>query len=174
MRHLDQIRDSATLAIEEVRAIATNLRPFHLDRLGLTHALEFLIESSGAAASIEIDSHVDNLEGLFPAEFEINLYRILQEALNNIWKHSGAAKAVVEFKREPKSLRILVTDDGRGFDPALQRQAGPQKPSFGLIGIQERVKIMGGILEITSRPGEGTRLSAHIPLPLPSPPTPPR
>ena len=81
---------------------------------------------------------------------------------------------VVEFKREPKSLRILVTDDGRGFDPALQRQAGPQKPSFGLIGIQERVKIMGGILEITSRPGEGTRLSAHIPLPLPSPPTPPR
>jgi signal transduction histidine kinase len=96
---------------------------------------------------------------------EINLYRILQEAINNELKHSGAASVIVEIKREPPVLRVSVLDDGRGFDAAGGQVNLEQKNGFGLKGIAERVKLIGGVFEAQSAAGKGTRITVTVPLP---------
>lgn len=98
--------------------------------------------------------------GGFPPAVEIALFRVLQEALNNVWKHSGARKAAVALYMHQDRVRLVVYDRGKGFDP----DALPPE-SFGLAGMRERVQFLGGNWWVKSRPGRGTQVGAEIPLP---------
>lgn len=155
-RQLGEISETASAAIDEVREIAYNLRPFHLDELGLTKAVESMLDRVSKISTIEFSWQTDSVDGFFPREAEINFYRIVQECVNNIVKHSGATRARVRIECDPDGLRLSVEDDGRGFDTVSMASKRASQSGFGLAGINERVRILGGKLVVSSVLGEGT------------------
>ncbi|HNG34411.1 MAG TPA: two-component regulator propeller domain-containing protein [Blastocatellia bacterium] len=156
-----EITETVGDALGEVRAIAYNLRPLHLERLGLTTTLEEIVADVANASGIEIAAAIAPLDGRFTQAQEINLYRIVQECLNNIVKHSQAAQASVILTLRDTELQITISDDGRGFDPAA---IPPRRGGMGLTGLAERVRILGGTYQLHSTPGDGTQLRISIPL----------
>jgi signal transduction histidine kinase len=160
----ERIAEQSAQAIDEVKDISYNLRPYLLDRLGLKMALESMIKKAGEASGIEFSVHIDDLGGLFAGEQEISLYRIVQESINNAIKHAGASRAAVEIHRDGQSVEISVRDDGRGF--AMESMEKTEKPrrGFGLFGMAERAKLLGGMLQIKSSPDEGTAVMVRIPI----------
>jgi len=156
----DEIKSSASQAITEVREIAYNLRPYHLDRVGLTRTIEAIVDRIGAASGISFRTSITNIDGLLSNEGEINLYRVVQETLNNIVKHADAAEASIEVSREGKKIRIKIADDGRGF--VTGTKTDPPARGFGLIGITERVRMLGGHVSIQSSPGRGTMILVSV------------
>jgi len=110
---------------------------------------------------IELASHVDNIDGLFPKESEINIYRIVQEGINNVIKHSQATEAAVVLKVESGALRISIRDNGRGLSPAQTAEDGASS-GFGLSGIRERARIMKGHVEVDAPAGQGFNLKVSI------------
>ena len=159
-KRLNEISEVTTQAIEEVRQITRNLRPYQLDRLGLTFAVRAVIKQMSENSAIVFASHVDDLEGTFDKESEIHVYRIIQEGINNIIKHSGATEATIIIKKNPNIVSLSIRDNGRGFDVSLDRPVG-----FGLNNIMERVWILGGESKIDSSSGCGTYLFFEIPVP---------
>ncbi|MGA8594637.1 MAG: two-component regulator propeller domain-containing protein [Bryobacteraceae bacterium] len=160
---IEEISTEASGAVREVKEISYNLRPYRLDRLGLTKALEAMIEGASAASATIFSAHIDNIDGMFPQEAEINFYRIVQECVNNILKHSQAARAIVRIQRAEARLILTARDDGRGFAPEsnhLDSLGG----GFGLIGISERAQLLGGKATIQSAPGQGTTVTIEIDL----------
>lgn len=159
-----EIDETISSAISDVREIARNLRPYQLDTFGLSEALKATLarvsESSGIAFVLEIDE----MNGIIPKEVEINVFRIFQEAANNIVKHSGALKAEFRLHSLPEGIGIEIRDHGKGFDMAYVTSSG--KRGLGITGIAERVRMSGGTLEIQSEPGEGTSIRATIPMHL--------
>ena len=156
---VEQLED----AIANLRALITDLRPAALDELGVRAAIEALVERATRGGlevdlSIELGEHdasgVERLSG----EHEIALYRIVQEALTNAVKHGHAGRAVVDVAAEPGCVRLLVRDDGKGFDTS-ERTSG-----FGLLGMQERVALLDGELSVSSSPGKGTTVTGRIPV----------
>jgi signal transduction histidine kinase/ligand-binding sensor domain-containing protein len=156
----DHIVDSASHSIEEVRQIARNLRPHHLDRLGLTQAIEAMIESVADATPIHLTSEIIPIDGVFPKDAEITVFRIIQESLNNILKHSQATDAKIAIGRDSREVTITIEDNGRGFTP--QDPHSSQPGGFGLTGIAERVKILGGEHAIESSLGHGARITVRL------------
>jgi signal transduction histidine kinase len=114
-----------------------------------------LVTGSGGA---RVTAQVDPIDGVFPPEVEISIYRIVQEGLNNAVKHAAARAAQLTVQRDARVVTIRLSDDGRGFDPS-------QTEGFGLAGIRERVRLLGGALSIDSCPDRGTCLIVEIPLP---------
>ena len=161
---LEEISNAASLAINEVRGIAYNLRPYQLERLGLTIALRDLVSQVEASSSIRFTLRLDELGGAFSKEVEIGVYRIVQECLNNIVRHSQATEAWICVVREPRVVRLSIDDNGRGFFPSQGRTAPAGKGGFGLIGIAERVRMSGGQFSVQSAPGAGTKISISIKL----------
>ncbi|HQU85669.1 MAG TPA: two-component regulator propeller domain-containing protein, partial [Pyrinomonadaceae bacterium] len=153
-----EIQESVTDALAEVRTIAYNLRPLHIERLGLTSTIEEMIEDVEKASGIEIIFDIENIDGIFSKDNEINVYRIIQECLSNIVKHSEAKKASVTIFRENQNIVLTVKDDGKGFDPVK----GNEKKGLGLNGISERVKILGGNFSIESEFEKGTTFLVEI------------
>ena len=162
---LQEISQVVTQTIQEVREISHNLRPYQLDRLGLTKAMQSVVKKVTDSGSLRIESEVMNIDGIFTPESEINLYRIVQESLNNILKHSDAATARISIRQTDGRVIIGIEDDGRGFD--YRRAIGAEKSSsgFGLTGLRERARILGGEFRCDSAPGRGTRLLFEIPIP---------
>jgi signal transduction histidine kinase len=160
---LNEISAAASLALQEVRQIAYSLRPFELDRLGLTKAIAVMLERVAATAPIRFDTQVDDLSDALAEDAQIHLYRVIQESINNILKHSAAASVIVEVQRDPESIRIVIHDDGKGFDPKTLDYATAGSRGLGLTGIGERVRVLGGQWDIQSAPGKGTRLNITIP-----------
>lgn len=158
--NLDEISDMTSNAIEEVRSISHNLRPFELDRLGLTEAILSIAENVNSSMNINVETDIDNIDNVLTKEFEINFYRIIQECMNNIIKHSNAKNSILKIKRTGTVLITLITDDGVGFDVENIRE---QKKGLGLIGIQERVNILNGHMYIYSEENNGTRIEITIP-----------
>lgn len=161
---LDAISGMASQVIEEVRQITHDLRPSQLERVGLTQTLRGTIRKVSENCAIEFASHVDEVDGLFDNDGEIHIYRILQEALNNIVKHSGATEATVVVRREATSFVMVVRDNGRGFADAMADGMELSRAGFGLSGIDERARILRGTAIFDSRPGQGFRLTVEIPL----------
>jgi two-component system, NarL family, sensor histidine kinase DevS len=151
-------------AIAEMRRLIADLRPTTLDELGLGPALEALGERAlaGDAVAVEmsIDLGADAGEGerRFVSELEDTVFRLVQEALNNVARHSEADRARVDVSEANGALRVRISDHGRGFDPS-ERSEG-----FGLVGMRERVALAGGRLELRSAPGEGTTIEASFPI----------
>lgn len=160
---LGKISEITSQAIEELRQITHNLRPYQLDRLGLTQAIRAVVNQALENNSIVVASHLDNIDSVFDKESEIHLYRIVQEALNNILKHSGATEATVVVKNQTGVVSLSIRDNGRGFEPGAAGLAAAQDIGYGLNGMTERVHILGGNLKIDSQPGHGASIMIEIP-----------
>ena len=160
---IKEISAEASSAIEETRSIAYNLRPFQLDRLGLTKSIEGLIRTVSKSSGIHIASDLANVDELFPEELWINFYRIVQEALSNIMKHAEATEVNVHILRTDTNVVLSIQDNGRGFTPAA-RTARASHGGFGLTGIAERATLLGGRLKVRSEPGSGTIMTVEISL----------
>ncbi len=152
---LQTIADEASQAIGEVRQISYDLRPHQLDLLGLSKAIDSLAVKVCRAAVIHADLKIDDLSGVFPKNSEIHLYRIVQESLNNVVKHSQAKNVQITARRTEISMVLVVKDDGIGFVPS-QSERDANGGGFGLLGIRERVELLQGSLTIGSTPGVGT------------------
>ncbi len=162
-RQLGEISQNASRAIADVRAISQALRPTALEQVGLTKAVEWMVEQVAGASTTKFSTELENIDGLLEPEKEISLYRVVQEALNNVLKHAQASQVIVEAKREKAELRASVFDNGRGFDPERAGREG-EKPGLGLAGMRERAKVLGGRIELQSASGKGTRLTLTVPL----------
>jgi len=160
---LRQIDDVVSRSLENVRSLAHNLRPDQLEHLGLTHALEAMIEAMADAGEITITPTVRKVDGLLSPEAEINLYRVVQEGLTNLVRHSSARTAAVSVRRVGGTIEVIIIDDGRGFNPHPPGRGGPGG-GFGMRGMAERVRILEGGMEITSAPGRGTRIRVVVPV----------
>lgn len=148
-------------AIGEVRAIAYGLRPPELDKLGFVQAVSQLCKDFSYSTGISLDYEVCGVDnGVLSAVAEVNLYRVLQEALSNVQQHAGAKSVRVRLVGAFPSVILRVEDDGRGFDMAAP--PGPDG-TMGLRGMEERVRLMKGAMRIRSTPGEGTRIVVEIP-----------
>jgi len=160
---LKEINSEASSAIEEARGISYNLRPFQLDRLGLNKAIEGLIRSVSTASGIRFDTQLDNIDDLFSEELRINFYRIVQESLNNIMKHAQASEVRIRLERTGTLLSLVIEDNGKGLKPGSKPSAHSQS-GFGLTGMAERARLLGGTFQI--RPGNehGTVMMVEIPL----------
>ncbi len=145
--------------IEEVRAISWNLRPSHLDQLGLRTALIVMIEKMSSPGSLTIDHAIEPCDRLLPPEHEITVYRIVQECLTNVVKHARATEALVTLSRRERSIEIEVRDNGQGFNAHIWPHAEQEQGGFGLTGIAERVRMLGGTHVISSIPRVGTVVS---------------
>lgn len=157
---LDEISAVTSQAIEEVRQIAHNLRPHHLDNLGLTKSLEAMIEKVESSSRINFTYDIAQLDGALPKENEISLYRIVQEAINNIVKHSAATRARIDVVRDEQNISVMITDNGKGFD--VKATANAARGGFGLTGMAERVRMIGGTYHVESVPGVGTTVNVSL------------
>jgi signal transduction histidine kinase len=164
LQRLGEISGLASQAIEEVRQITHDLRPYQLDRLGLTQAIRGIVRRVSENCPTVFACHVDEIDGLFGNESEINIYRIVQEAVSNVIKHSGATEAAVVIKKQDSLLSICVRDNGRGFDAGPNGAGESPQAGFGLRGISERARILGGKTTIHSLPGQGVSLTVEVPL----------
>lgn len=163
LEQFDWIINSATQSLEEVRAIAQNLRPYHLDRLGLTKALEVMIEKVAATTRMRVIAELIPIDDLFSKEDAITLYRVVQESFNNIVKHAQASEVRVSIERLTDSVTLTIQDNGRGFAPA---EVALRASGFGLLGINERVRMLGGELHLDSDEGRGTTVTVRLVLPV--------
>lgn len=161
LEHLESIASTASHAIDEAKEIAFNLRPHLLDRLGLTKTIESMLGKAFNAGAIEYDVFIDNIDGVIEKDSEILLYRIVQECVSNIVKHSQATRAEVRIERDDQHLTVTISDNGHGFDTA-GNGIDPSKRSFGLVGIAERTRLLGGKLNFYSAPGIGTTVTIVI------------
>jgi signal transduction histidine kinase/ligand-binding sensor domain-containing protein len=159
---LDQISDTASHAVEEMREIAYNLRPYQLEKLGLTAAIRGLITRVAASSGIRFVTEIGDVDGLFPQDVEISIYRIVQEALNNILKHSQATEGWVLTANNSGTLSLTIGDNGLGFTPTGDRESQQDSKGFGLLGIAERVRMLGGRVVIQSAPGSGSSMQISL------------
>jgi signal transduction histidine kinase len=159
----EELRAVAADTLDEVHGLALQLRPSVLDDLGLPAALERYLTDCRIHYHLHIDLALQSLDDeRLPVAVETALYRIVQEALTNVARHARAQTASVLLERRDRSVRAIIEDDGRGFDPAT---AGKTEQRLGLYGIRERAELLGGKLTIESAPGRGTSLFVEIPLP---------
>jgi two-component system, NarL family, sensor histidine kinase DevS len=154
-----EVRELVRSTLQDVRQLAVELRPKALDDFGLVAALERLAESFGEQTGIAVVFESMLLAGRLPAEIETALYRIVQESLTNIVKHARADQVSIVVGRKENLVTVVVEDNGVGFDPARSRDGG-----LGLIGMRERVSLLGGRLAVESRPGAGTTFVAEVPV----------
>jgi signal transduction histidine kinase/ligand-binding sensor domain-containing protein len=160
---IKEISTEAALAIEETRSIAYNLRPFQLDRLGLTKSIEALIRTVSKSSEVHVTTDLANVDDAFPEGLRINFYRIVQEALSNIMKHAHATEIKVSTQRTDTDVVLTVEDNGQGFNPAA-RSTPAANSGFGLTGMVERASLLGGRLKLRSDPASGTVMIVEIPL----------
>ena len=156
---LARIADQAAAAIQEVQTISYHLRPYQLDRLGLTRTLISLTESFESSSAIRVTQLIQDIDGFFPRDMEINVYRIMQEALGNILKHAEATEVMVAVALTGAALQLVITDNGRGFASSTN---GSTRGGFGLVGIQERAEALGGFAVIESVDPAGTRVIVTV------------
>jgi two-component system CheB/CheR fusion protein len=145
-----------------VDRLTLELRPPVLDDVGLYGAIASLLEQFSRASGIRGDVHTPADSERLPTAVETTFYRVLQEALTNVWKHASAKNVSVIVERQPEFVQLIVEDDGTGFDVHEVRDDGPIG-RFGLLGIRERVSLIGGTFSIESTPGKGTTLYVRVP-----------
>lgn len=156
-----------TLLTRDVRYLALELRPPELDDVGLESAMATYIDKWASRFSVPVEFEVTGAGSLPGVEASSTVYRILQEALTNVAKHSSARQVSVILEFTPGAARLIVEDDGRGFDVANRRAQARAESRLGLAGMEERAMLLGGTLEIESVPGEGATLFVSLPADAP-------
>jgi len=171
---LQEISETVTSAIDEVREITHNLRPYELDRLGLVAAIKSMIRKVSDSSSIHFHSDLEQVDGLLSKEAETSVYRIVQEGLNNVIKHAEATEARITIKKDGPQVVVTVRDNGKGIIPhtnggnggntsnGSNGSKGKNGSGFGLAGIAERARMLGGVQQLISEPGQGTILTVRL------------
>jgi PAS domain S-box-containing protein len=159
---LRHIRDRIGEVINRIRRLSHQLRPDLLDRFGLLPSLELLVEETNQQDDLKCRFKIIGIKRRIPEEVELMLFRIVQELIRNISKHSRATKASLVVKLSDARIRITVTDDGRGFKLPKYISSYARRGKFGLVGIQERTRLINGNLMIDSSPGRGTKVSIEV------------
>jgi len=164
-KRLDELQHLANQLAQEVRTLATQLRPPALDDLGLHTALSNYVEEWSKRSRITADLHCNGLiNQRLPAIIETTVYRIVQEALTNVLKHAQAQTVSIIVEYRGNRVRAIMEDDGCGFEADTMMSVPASERRLGLLGMQERAALVGGILNIESRPGAGTTLLLQIPV----------
>lgn len=161
---LKEISSLVSESIHEVSEIAYNLHPHQLDRLGLTKAIESIVTKVTHSTTARFSLEIDNIDGLAAKENEIHIYRIVQEGLNNVIRHAEAKNVWIKISRADDAVKILIKDDGKGFDPKKYDSEQLSFSGLGLAGIAERVKILNGDWNIETARKKGASLKITIPL----------
>jgi signal transduction histidine kinase len=161
-KQFDEIGATVAQTLEEVRSISYNLRPHHLDQLGLTTTIRAMIDKIAESSGIGMRSELDDIDGVFPPADEITIYRIIQESLNNVVKHSRAGEAHIAVRSHEDDIEITIRDNGQGFAMTLSNAGLDDRGGFGLKGLAERVQMLGGTHTIDSGPGRGTTVTVRI------------
>lgn len=159
--NLKRVKDLVATTIQEVRNISQNLRPAVLDDFGLVPAIRNLCDEFSKMGTLRVRFSEYELEKHYSPGIEIAVYRICQESLNNIIKHSNATEASIELYNRHSHILIVIQDNGSGFDIA---QISRSKPGSGLLNIQERAELLGGRVQMESQPDNGTEIIIEIPL----------
>lgn len=162
LRHLIEMLNNG-IALK--RRIVENLRPSSLAHLGLTAALEILAREYASTAGVEVETDLETVA--LPDATELTVYRMVQESLTNIGKYANARKITIAVHKYPSHVAVQIRDDGGGFDVA-----GISRSAHGLVGMRQRVEAAGGRLTVTSQRGQGTLVSAILPLAKPPAPAP--
>ncbi len=160
-----KFRDAVDIAgetLQEIRAISQNLRPQHLDHLGLTTAIEEMIDKVACSSEIEFKYSSENIDGCLSGENEINFFRIIQEAVNNIIKHSEASKAELTICRSVNSIDLNISDNGKGLNEHNSIVSKSKRTGFGMSTMHERARILGGDLKMTNRKQGGTEIALKV------------
>jgi signal transduction histidine kinase len=152
-----RIKSAAETAVKSIRDLALLLRPPMLDDLGLVPALEWQAREISRRGEMEVDVHSEMVSEQLADDTKVCLYRLVQEALTNAARHSGTKHAKVSIVQNEGTIRVQITDDGIGFSPERLR-------GMGILGMEERVKRLGGSLTIESAPGKGTTVLAELPV----------
>jgi signal transduction histidine kinase len=156
-RQITRIKSVAENAVKSIRDIALLLRPPMLDDLGLAPALEWQAREVSRRGEMEVEVHSENVSEELQDEIKVCIYRLVQEALNNAATHAAARNAKVTVIQGADKISVEVADDGHGFEPERQR-------GMGILGMEERVKRLGGTLIIQSAPGKGATAKAELPI----------
>jgi PAS domain S-box-containing protein len=162
--HLEAASKLVTDCLTEVRNLAHHLRPLPIEQSRLTECLEALVQEVAESSAIHFERRFENVDDLFPGDQATVVYRIVQEALNNLVKHSRATTASVVVERDLHCVRLKIEDNGRGFDKATVIGDHRIRTGIGLTSIDERVRMLGGSLDIRTGPAQGTVLHIEVPL----------
>lgn len=163
--NLEEVREQAVKALESLRATAQGLRPRIIDDLGLVAALEWIAEGLERDQKIQVSVETKNMETSLSPETQILLFRIAQEALNNIRKHARASKVNIRLESKDNSILMTVTDNGQGFEAPERIEGMVSAGRLGLMGMHERARLLNGTFQIKSTPGKGTEIIVNIPRP---------
>ena len=159
---LEELWQQTNVIIRGVRRLSQDLRPAALDRLGLLSALEWLASDTSEYSGIATKVNLLGTERRLPEEVELVLFRITQEALRNVWRHSQATRAEITVEFNSEKTKITVSDNGKGFN--LPEKIGDlaRGGKLGLTGMQERAQLIGGTLSVQSQPGKGTSVTMEL------------
>ncbi|MBU9721740.1 MULTISPECIES: sensor histidine kinase [Bacillaceae] len=159
LKEIQDLREMVKESLSEVRRIIYDLRPMALDDLGLVPTLAKYLRNIEERTGMNVSFKNLGKEIRLPSEMEIALFRFVQEAVQNAYKHASPSEVVVKMELKPTKAIAIIKDDGRGFDPEVKKEG-----SFGLMGMRERVNMLDGQLTIDSKPGRGTLLMVQIPI----------
>ncbi len=166
---LEDARALASRTLDGLHRVIFDLRPSVLDDLGLVSAVRWWVARHLTPAGITARLEIENLEDRLPPTVEIPVFRAVQEALTNALRHAGAKTVLVQMSRESGTLSVDVEDDGRGFTPADVATPSETGQGLGLLGMRERIEILGGTLTLDSSPGGGTHVAFTVPVPKEGP-----
>ncbi len=165
-QHLQELRRIGSETHQEIRRLATGLRPSVLDDLGLAAALERYLDDLSKIQRVQTNLDVQHFgSARLPNAVETALYRIVQEATTNALRHGAATVIRLTARRTPKMVELEIRDNGCGFDPRAAFRRCGEAHSFGLCSMRERVDLLSGTLNVDSHPGAGTVVTVQIPLP---------
>jgi len=162
-----RLEDSLALidrVLQQVRALSLDLRPSMLDDLGLVPALRWYLNRQAERAGFSVELHTDQTAERYPPDLETTCFRIAQEALNNIVRYARAKYVVVELHQRDQVLHLTVSDDGVGFDVGAALHRAATGGSLGLVSMQERAVLLGGLIQFDSAPDRGTTIFVQLPL----------
>ena len=162
---LREIKDLAGRALAALHHVIYDLRPSVLDDLGLASAVRWFVDRNLTPVGIAVRCEIEGLDARLPVDVETAIFRVVQEALTNVVRHSGATSVLIQMARADGTLTIEVEDDGKGFAPEAVATPESSGRGLGLLGIRERVELLGGSVTIESAPGEGTRVAVRVPVP---------
>lgn len=162
-----EARDQIAVVLQEVRNLSQLLRPAVLDDLGLVPAVQSYIAHFSKRTGIPVELDAPRAGTRLPNPLEVALYRVIQEILTNVARHAGARHVNVRLQIDAEAARLVIDDDGRGFDAARFFRRPPRDHGMGIIGMRERIATYGGEFAMESRPGAGTRVELSIPLNVP-------
>ena len=164
IRRVEELQHATLDVIQQVRRFSQDLRPSILDDLGLLPTLKELTTELDRKDGLKAEFRATGPERRLSTEVELTLFRIAQEALNNVRKHARARHVVMTVEMSDSAVRMMIEDDGKGFKPPTLTEHPRSTSKLGLIGMQERARLLGGMLVIDSTPGRGTKVLVNVPI----------